>query len=161
MSIALLVLALACAADTTDGRQDALEGAIAAYVEPLGLRWEPTTAQVAWADLNGDGLDDALVTLSGSDWCGSGGCTLLVFEAMDEIDAEEMGPFRPAAEISMVRGPVRVVPGWGYWSDLIVDSRDGARVLRFDGQSYPPSSSDGEVLRGPLPAGTTLFADGQ
>jgi hypothetical protein len=29
-------------------------------------------------DLNGDGIQEAVVLLTGTDWCGSGGCTLLV-----------------------------------------------------------------------------------
>lgn len=32
-------------------------------------------------DLNQDGIDDAVVLLSGMEWCGSGGCTLLVFRS--------------------------------------------------------------------------------
>lgn len=160
MWLAILLLTLVCAVDTTDDRQAELQDAITDYIEPLGLRWDASTVRVGWTDLNGDGMEDALVALTGRDWCGSGGCTLLVFEAMNAIDAQEMGAFRPTAEISLVRGPIRVVPGWGYWCDLIVESGNGPRVLRFDGETYPPSPSDGDVLRGPMPAGTTLFADG-
>ena len=160
MWIAALLLCSLCAVDTTDDRRGDLYAAIARYADPLELRWDSTTTRVAWADLNGDGRDDALVALRGADWCGSGGCTLLVFEAMDEIDADEMGAFRPAAEISLVAGPVHVAPAGGVWSDLIVTGERGARVLRFDGETYPPSPGDGVPLAGPLPPGTTFFADG-
>jgi len=161
MWIAALLLASVCAADTLDDRRADLFAAVASYADPLDLRWDSTSTRVAWADLNGDGRDDALVTMTGADWCGSGGCTLLVFEAMDEIDAEEMGPFRPAAEISLVQGPVHIVRGRGLWSDLIVETGDQTRVLHFNGDTYPPSPRDGDTLRGPMPPGTTLFADGQ
>lgn len=161
MWIATLLLASVCLVDSTDDRHDQLLAAVDGYVAPLELNWDPETAEVAWADLNGDGRDDALVTLTGADWCGSGGCTLLVFEAMDEVDAEEWGPYRAAAEISLMVGPVHVVPTRGYWSDLIVEGVDGARVLRFDGETYPPSPIDGEPYRGPIPVGATFFADGQ
>jgi len=30
-------------------------------------------------DLSGDGRPEAIVLLQGTDWCGSGGCTMLVF----------------------------------------------------------------------------------
>lgn len=155
-----LLLAFACAADTTDDRRGDLYDAVGAYVEPLGLRWDSTAVRLAWTDLNGDGREDALVYLTGMDWCGSGGCTVLVFESMDEIDAAEFGRFRPAAEISMVHGPILATPGRGYWCDLIVEGERGTlRVLRFDGETYPMSPGDGVRLDGAKPPGTTLFAE--
>ena len=154
-----LLLTLTCAVDSTDDRSNELYAAIASYVQPLGLRWDSTTSRVAWTDLNRDGIDDAVIYLSGSDWCGSGGCTVLVFEQMDEIDAEEFGRFRPAAEISMVSGPIMVVRTRGYWSDLIVSSENGPRRLRFNGDSYPMSPAAGTRVTGRMPRGTVLFAD--
>ena len=156
----LSVLLLFCPADTLDDRRDALFEAVTAYAEPLGLAWDSTTVRVGWADLNGDGQDDALVSLAGPAWCGSGGCTVLVFEAMGDFDAQEFGPFRPAAEISMMHGPVLVADGDGDWSDLVVEAEDGTtRVLRFDGETYPFSPGGAPHLGGPRPQGTTLFAD--
>src|SRR5690349_9555701 len=38
----------------------------------------PTRYTVAFADLNGDGRVEALAYISGGDWCGSGGCKLMV-----------------------------------------------------------------------------------
>ena len=154
-----LLFVLTCAVDTTDDRRADLLDAVADYVAPLGLAWDPAGTHVAWTDLNRDGRDDALVYLTGRDWCGSGGCTVLVFETMDEIDAEEFGTYRPAAEISMVSGPIRAVRSRGYWSDLIVTGEHGPTVLRFDGETYPMSPGDGEPVRGRIPPGKTLFAD--
>ncbi|WP_420455867.1 hypothetical protein [Rubrivirga sp.] len=154
-----LLLTLTCAVDTTDDRRGDLEDAIASYAEPLGLEWDPSAVNVAWVDLNRDGLDDAVVLLKGPDWCGSGGCTVLVFEQMDALDAEEFGRFRPAAEISMVSGPVMAVRGRGYWSDLVVPSPHGPRRLRFNGETYPTSPAAGDRVQGRMPHGTVLFAD--
>ena len=155
----LSVVFLLCAADTLDDRSEVLEQAIEAYSAPLGLSWDRSETEIAWVDLNGDERADALVYLTGPDWCGSSGCTVLVFEAMDEIDAEEFGAYRPAAEISLVNGPVHVVDTDRIWSDLVARADDGTlRRLRFDGESYPPSP--GSAPRGRAPAGATvLFAD--
>ncbi len=154
-----LLLSVCCPVDTTDGRGSDLARAISSYVEPLGLRWDAGASRTAWVDLNRDGLDDAVVYLESADWCGSGGCTVLVFEQMDPLDAEEFGRFRPAAEISMVSGPVMIVRSRGYWSDLIVRSRQGPRRLRFDGETYPMSPEAGTGVRGRMPRGTVLFPD--
>ena len=153
------LLLLSCPADTLDDRRDVLFDAIAGYADPLGLSWDSTEVRVAWVDLNGDQRDDALVALSGQAWCGSGGCTVLVFEAMHGVDAEEFGAYRPAAEIRLVNGPVHVVDTDRIWSDLVARADDGTlRRLRFDGESYPPSP--GSAPRGRAPAGATvLFAD--
>lgn len=156
------LLSLTCTADTTDDRRAELFDAIAAYADPLELAWDSTAVDVEWVDLTRDGLDDALVYLRGPEWCGSGGCTMLVFEAMDELDATEFGRYRAAAEISLVHGPVLIAPGRGYWSDLVVESEDGElRVLRFDGETYPMSPADGARLVGAKPPGTVVFAPGQ
>ncbi|PAP75525.1 hypothetical protein [Rubrivirga marina] len=160
MWILSLALILACAADTTDDRRADLLDAVARYADPLSLAWDSTSTRVAWTDLNGDGRDDALVYLTGADWCGSSGCTVLVFEQLDGIDADEFGRFRAAAEISLVSGPVTVVEGRGYWRDLVVDSDAGPRRLQFDGETYPMSPAGGLRVDGPV-KGTTLFADGR
>lgn len=153
-----LLLTFACVADTTDDRRADLLAAVAHYTEPLDLHWD--SIQVGWADLNGDRQEDALVYLTGPDWCGSSGCTVLVFEQLSGVDANELGRFRVAAEISLVRGPVTVVSGQGYWHDLIMDGPSGPRRLAFDGETYPYSPSDGLRVDGPRPKGLTLFTDG-
>ena len=95
-----LLLTLVCVVDTTDDRRELLARAVAQYAEPLGARIDARTLDVAWADLNGDGLDDGLVRLRRT----QGGWTILVFEAMPPEDAVEVGAFLPAAEIRAVYG---------------------------------------------------------
>ena len=159
----LLSLALVAPADSTDGvnRQSQLMAAVHSYVSPFDASWDSSAVRVAWVDVSGDGRDDALVYLTDGDWCGSGGCTVLVFEAMDEVDAEEMGAFRPAAEISLMHGPIHVAQARsGEWSDLIVEDEQGAVWrLPFNGETYPVSPADGRAVGGATPPGVTLFAD--
>ena len=159
MWLVSLVL-LVSAADTADTRRQEVLQAVDRYVEPLELTWDPAAVCIGWADLNQDRRPDPVVYLAGVDWCGSGGCTLLVFEAMDDVDAQEWGRYRPAAEVSMVGGTIHVVLSGSTWSSLIVTGADGSpRVLRFDGETYPQSPADGEPLDGPIPEGPTLFSD--
>ena len=155
----LSLLVLVSVADTCDARRPGVLRAVAGYVGPLGLTWDQAAARVGWADLNHDQRPDPVVYLAGADWCGSGGCTLLVFETMDDVDAQEWGRYRTAAEISMVGRPVHVVSSGGVWSDLVVGTDGGLRVLRFDGETYPRSPADGEPFSGPPPDGLALFSD--
>ena len=157
-----LLLASLSVADTTQGvdRHETLQAAVLEYIRPIDAEWESTSFQSAWVDLNSDGLEDAVVYLSGTTWCGSSGCTVLILEAMPEEDVDEMGAFRPAAEISMMHGPLTVQPSEdGGWSDLIVQTSAGKTMaLRFDGETYPLSPSDGKPVADPT-EGVTLFAE--
>ncbi|WP_412061429.1 hypothetical protein [Rubrivirga sp. IMCC45206] len=148
-----LLLALVCVVDTTDDRRELLARAVAQYAEPLGARIDARTLDVAWADLNGDGLDDGLVRLS----LRGGGWTVLVFEAMPPEDAVEVGPFLPAAEIRAVYGPLVIVPRANGWCDIVATAARGTyRRLRFDGETYPPRTSLGTLVR-QLPTGQVVF----
>jgi hypothetical protein len=94
-----------------------------------GFRW-------ALADLNDDGRDDAIVLLSGSKYCGSGGCTMLVFRGTEQ-------GFTLVSASTNVMGPIRIsaksVEGW---RSLIVYSKGkGEVVLRFSGPRYPADPS--------------------
>lgn len=167
----LLVLSLLLPFTTAEMRADSLSAdsaarralaeAVERYAGPLDPDWDGAGWRVGWADVNDDGLLDALVYLEGPAWCGSGGCTLLVMEAIDEDDAEVLGPFRPAAEISLMHGPVTVAPtASDGWHDLVVEDEQGVwRRLRFDGETYPYSPGDGERLGAAPASGTVLFED--
>ncbi|HEX8384719.1 MAG TPA: hypothetical protein VF576_00965 [Rubricoccaceae bacterium] len=151
------------AQETTSPAAAQLMEAVQTYVEPFDDTDENVQIRTEWADLTGDGVDDALVYLESLSWCGSGGCTVLVFEAITGEEAvAELGAFRPAAEISLMQGPVVVAPTRHEgWADLVVQDADGARVaLQFDGETYPSSPAAG-VAVGASPAGTVLFADAE
>ncbi len=137
-----------------------LFSAVQSYIAPFDAPSEDVQVRTEWADLNGDGVQDALVYLKSDTWCGSGGCTVLVFEAIpDSLEAAELGAFRPAAEISLMHGPVVVADTETEgWKDLIVQNTDGTTSrLSFDGETYPMSPGSGVAMTMPA-AGTVLFA---
>ncbi len=137
-----------------------LFSAVQSYIAPFDAPNEDVQVRTEWADLNGDGAQDALVYLESDSWCGSGGCTVLVFEAIpDSLEAAELGAFRPAAEISLMHGPVVVADTQTEgWKDLLVQDADGVTTrLSFDGETYPMSPSDGVAMTTPA-EGTVLFA---
>ena len=140
-----------------------LMSAVQAYVAPLDAPDEDVQIRTEWVDLNGDGAQDALVYLESESWCGSGGCTVLVFEAIpDSLEAAELGAFRPAAEISLMHGPVVVADtATEGWKDLLVQDADGATMrLSFDGETYPMSPGGGVAMAAPAD-GTVLFASSE
>ncbi len=137
-----------------------LFAAVQSYIAPFDAPNEDVQVRTEWADLNDDGALDALVYLESDTWCGSGGCTVLVFEAItDSLEVAELGAFRPAAEISLMHGPVVVADTQSEgWKDLLVQNADGATSrLSFDGETYPLSPSDGVAMTTPA-EGTVLFA---
>lgn len=162
-SVLSLLLALAPVgnpATPSDSVVAQLVQAVHAYVAPFDAPADDVQMRTEWADLTGDGVEDALVYLDSPSWCGSGGCTVLVFEAITgEADIAELGAFRPAAEISLMHGPVTVAEtSTEGWADLIVTQADGQRVaLRFDGETYPMSPAEGVAVSGSS-TGTVLFA---
>ncbi|SHM50061.1 hypothetical protein [Rhodanobacter sp. OK091] len=87
-------------------------------------------------DLSGDRSSDALVLLSGPNWCGSGGCTLLVFRQVH-------GKFELTSRSTVAQTPIRVSPEASHgWKTLIVYSKGRGNVLlRFDGSRYPLNPS--------------------
>ena len=166
----LLALALLVAptdsTSTTPGepsQASRLISAVQTYITPLDAPNEDVQIQTEWVDLNGDGVQDALVYLESESWCGSGGCTVLVFEAIpDSLEAAELGAFRPAAEISLMHGPVVVADTQtDGWKDLLVQDADGNTArLAFDGETYPMSPGDGVAMTTPAD-GTILFASSE
>jgi hypothetical protein len=91
----------------------------------------------ALVDLNGDGRDDAIVLMSGSGWCGSGGCTMLIFRGVES-------GFEYVCSSTVTSVPIRVsrktVRGW---RSLIVFSKGkGEVVMRFtEAARYPGNPS--------------------
>lgn len=89
-------------------------------------------------DLDDDGRREAIVFLKAPYryWCGTHGCTVLVFQAHNEH-------FTLVNDIQPLRAPLYISPNKTEgWHDLIArvsgrwsESRDVA--LRFDGQRYP------------------------
>jgi putative lipoprotein len=116
----------------------------------------PSSYVVSLHDLNGDGSQEALVLLTDTDWCGSGGCTLLV--------AQQRGlAWHLISKITLVRPPVIALErkrfGWQSLSVIVGGGGVATHPVSLDFQQgrYPsnptalpvsPSSSPsyGEAL---------------
>lgn len=91
----------------------------------------------AFDDLNGDGVDDAVVLLQGPDWCGSGGCTMLIFRGLDQQE------FQLVNKVTVAGPQIYVLSATSQgWKNLAVYSKgNGTVVLKFNGQAYPSNPS--------------------
>ncbi|HEY6618614.1 MAG TPA: hypothetical protein VIY68_03630 [Steroidobacteraceae bacterium] len=91
----------------------------------------------ALVDLNGDSRADAIVLMSGPRWCGSGGCTMLIFQGVDN-------GFEFFSKSTITSEPIRVsrkkVHGW---RTLIVYSKGKGNVLMrlTESRRYPLNPS--------------------
>jgi len=114
--------------------------AVDAYLIKEGANLKETKYQIAEIDLNGDKKKDALVLFQDSYWCGTGGCSLLVF-------TNKNNNFKLVSAISLVRDPVIVSETkTKNWRDIIVHVSGGGGesknvALKFNGSSYPTNPS--------------------
>jgi hypothetical protein len=88
-------------------------------------------------DLDGDGMKETLVYVSGEYYCGSGGCHLLVLKSKDTS-------YQVVGRTPITRLPIRVLATKTHgWSDIGVWVQGGGirpgyeALLPFDGASYP------------------------
>jgi hypothetical protein len=136
--------------DTVTAPESALGNALSSFVAQSGaaLGDEYDTARM---DLNGDGIADGLVLLYGADWCGSGGCTLLVFQGTAD------GGFNMISETSLVNGPIVVSETrTNGWRDIVIPDPAADRnvALEYNGSGYPTEPT-GPAARSD--AGDTVF----
>ncbi|MFC3901280.1 hypothetical protein [Acinetobacter marinus] len=91
----------------------------------------------AWRDLNGDQIKDAVVLLQGKEWCGSGGCTMLIYHAKNDHSLTLV------TKTTVTNTPIyQLSTKQNGWSDLSVYSKGVGQVkLSFDGKSYPSNPS--------------------
>jgi len=108
-------------------------------------------------DLNGDGKKELLAQL---DWCGSGGCTLLIFENHQQ-------EWRFNSRVSLVRTPINLgLEQNNGWQDLVLFVSDGGaipnqHVLKHQGGRYPLNPSSAPVADYGQISPVQLFSDGQ
>jgi hypothetical protein len=150
----LLLILAALAVNTLNAAPGAdVQGAM----QTIDAEIKPDHYEVARADLNGDGIEDALVLMNGqSGYCGSGGCTLFVMKG--RVDGFDL-----VGAVKVVNRPVwlRRSRHQGY-RDLLVSVRGGGAVpglagLAFDGSSYPVAP--GEANAEKREDDELLFAD--
>lgn len=102
----------------------------------LATQQTAPTYQSTLIDLNGDQKKDAVVLLSGTEWCGTGGCTMLIFK-------NDRSGYSLLSRSTVTRSPIRISPVFSNgWKDLIVSTRglDDA-LMQFDGAAYPGNPS--------------------
>jgi hypothetical protein len=107
-------------------------------------------------DLNGDGVPDAIVRLTAPDWCGSGGCTMLIFRGGAH-------GYTFVAKATITQKPIKVSPEALHgWHTLLVSVRGGGvqpgfALMRFNGTEYPRNPSvQPQASAAQVAAATTL-----
>jgi len=118
----------------------------------------PTGTRYRWLtyDLNGDGQEELLAQL---DWCGSGGCTLLVFENHQQ-------KWRFNSRVTLVQTPINLGRNSNNdWQDLVLFVSGGGaipnqHILKYDGISYPLNPSVAPVANYDEISQVQLFSDG-
>ncbi|WP_022942522.1 hypothetical protein [Psychromonas hadalis] len=105
-------------------------------------------------DLNGDGIDDAIVLL---DWCSNkNGCEMLIFEGSKE-------GYQFSSRVSRVHAPLIISQTQHYlWQSLLIEKESGWSLLNFDGLSYPIHTRDLTVVnKMDYSTGVILFNKGK
>lgn len=129
-------LLLLSATPALAGDVPALEKAIKAWTKESTI----PTYKYAFVDLNDDGNGDAVVLITDNQYCGSGGCSFVIFRGM-------AGGFKLVSSSTITREPILLLPekkkGWHTLSVLI--SGGGANpsqvLMRFNGTKYPDNPS--------------------
>ena len=118
------------------GNVSALEKAIKAWTKESTI----PTYKYAFVDLNDDGIDDAVVLITDNEYCGSGGCTFVIFRGV-------AGGFKPVSSSTITREPIFLLTeknkGWRTLSVLIDGGgvESGQVIMRFNGKKYPGNPS--------------------
>lgn len=110
-------------------------------------------------DLNGDRKPEALVYLSGSYTCGTGGCKMLILEQSGQR-------YQLVSKMTLVNAPVIVSSEKSAgWNDLVLEVAGGGAVkhyaqMKFDGSTYPVNpSTEPEVAPNSTVNGTAVMND--
>jgi len=117
-----------------------------------------TQYSAAFVDLRDDGAQEVIVYLSGSAWCGTGGCTMLIL-------APEGMSYKVVTKTTVTRLPIRVLTTKSNgWHDISVVARINGieplydSILSFDGKTYPnnPSMPPAHRLKGKVEGKTVM-----
>jgi hypothetical protein len=124
----------AAAAEPPQALSDAVHSYIYKYITDVEY---DESFRFALKDLNGDGFADAIVLMSGPAWCGSGGCTMLVFKGVGN-------GFEFVSKSTITNPPIRISKeGVGGWRTLIVASKGKGNVVLRPNKThqYPANPS--------------------
>ncbi len=100
-------------------------------LESISATGSVTTYRYAKVDLNSDGVPEAIVHLSGSTFCGTGGCTTLIFKQLGN-------QYQLVSRIPTSHAPIIVLENTtNSWRDLIVYTRDAVpNLVKFGEEGY-------------------------
>lgn len=111
-------------------------------------------------DLNGDGRSEVIAYLLGRSLCGSGGCTMMVFQPTGQ------GTYRLVSRHTVVNAPIVVSDATTQgWRELVLYVAGGGaqptyHVLKFDGKTYPRNPSMAPTVRqGTIVTGRAVVAN--
>lgn len=111
------------------------------------------------ADLNGDGRKEVFAYITDPDYCGSGGCTLLI------LSPREHG-YRVVMRSTVTQLPIRLLATSTHgWRDIGVGVSGGGIVrsyearLRFNGHRYPDNPTVAPAIPLRRASGKVLIAD--
>jgi hypothetical protein len=157
---AAIVALVACEpAAAQPSRDQSLHAFLQTSFADARAEWPDTAYVRAFADLNGDGRDEALVSFHSGLFCGSGGCALYVYTPAG-------ASWREVAELTIVNAPVRLLDSRTRgWRDLAVHVRGGGMEIphearmRFDGRTYGSNPSLAPRLRGRVPGRVLIGED--
>lgn len=83
-------------------------------------------------DLNNDGRNEMFVGLVGPYFCGSGGCTMILFDQVGKV----------LTRFTVVDYPVGIdSETTGGWKNLILESKDVPHLVKHNGKGYPSNPS--------------------
>jgi len=156
----MLLAALALLSSPPDGHvvPPELLRTLRTYVTEAGSGAGDERYALKLVDLNADGRREALILLSGSSWCGTGGCRLLIL-------TPTRGGWRFVTKTTITRAPVRLLPSRHHgWKDLVVrvgggGLETGNALLRFDGHRYPSNPSMVPTVSMTRTPGTLLIGE--
>lgn len=83
-------------------------------------------------DLNDDGTKEIFVGLTGSYFCGTGGCTIYLLDSQSKlINTFTVAGYPIVIDNNKTNG----------WKDLFIHSGKKDRIVKFDGKKYPTNPS--------------------
>lgn len=140
-------IAVAGMATASPEKNAALQSAVKAFLSSKGTTVEITNGAYGYnlVDLNGDGVQDALVYLVSTSFCNGDKCTLLV------ATGEAGGKFKVHSMIKGLGTPVLVsatnTKGWADFVTQLFDEKGTATSVKlaFDGSKYPDSPTASNV----------------
>lgn len=125
-------------------KNDALANAAKSFLgsKNIGISFDNGHYGYNLLDLNNDGAQDALMYLSGSNFCEDNKCTLLVAQG------DSKGQFKVHSMIQYIDLPILVceesaTKGWKDIITMVFDEKKTGRTIKlaFNGKSYPESTT--------------------